>query len=92
LIAQAEKRASLMALGGTYGGQDRGLNRCPIPLAIRKPNLSGRMYLMTPDERRLLELLSSSAGGCTELHLAGQGFTFEQIVSLTRAGFAISMT
>jgi len=47
---------------------------------------------MIPDECRLLELLSTSADGCTELHLAGQGFTLEQIVSLARAGFATSTT
>jgi hypothetical protein len=36
-----------------------------MPLATRKLNPRGRMYLMTPDERRLLELLAESAEGCT---------------------------
>jgi hypothetical protein len=47
---------------------------------------------MTVAERRLLDLLSTSADGCTELHLAAHGFTLEVIGGLTRAGFATSTT
>jgi hypothetical protein len=50
------------------------------------------MQLMTAEERRLLELLSTSADGCTELHLAAQGFTLEVIVGLSRGGLATSTT
>jgi hypothetical protein len=53
--------------------------------------VAGRI-LMTAAERKLLELLSTSADDCTELHLAANGFTLEVVVSLTHAGLATSTT
>jgi hypothetical protein len=47
---------------------------------------------MTAEERRLIELLATSADGCTELHLAAHGFTLDVVVGLTRAGLVTSTT
>src|SRR6202035_269935 len=66
-----------MASSTVCGGREGGPNRCPTPLAIRKPNPNGRMYLMTPEERRLLELLAESAEGCTDALLTAHGYELD---------------
>src|SRR5258708_32141922 len=66
----------------------RGPNRCPTPLAIGKPKLSGRMYLMTPDERRLLELLAETAEGCTDDLLTARGLKLDVLIGVVSAEFA----
>jgi hypothetical protein len=73
------------------GGREGGPNRCPTPLAIRKPNLSGRMYLMTPDEHRLLELLAESAEGCIDDLLTARGLKLDVLISVVSAEFATAL-
>jgi hypothetical protein len=46
------------------------------------------MYPMTPDERRLLELLAESAEGCTDALLMARGFKLDVLISVVRAEFA----
>jgi hypothetical protein len=46
------------------------------------------MYLMTPDERRLLELLAESAEGCTDDLLTARGFKLDVLISLVSVELA----
>jgi hypothetical protein len=41
---------------------------------------------MTDEDRRLLEVLSNSANGCTDAQLLLSGFMPHQMVSMVRAG------
>jgi hypothetical protein len=43
---------------------------------------------MTADERRLLDLLAESEGGCTDALLREHGITLEVMANMVRAGFA----
>jgi hypothetical protein len=43
---------------------------------------------MIADERRLLEMLAASPGGCTEALLATHGFAFDLVVDVLLDGLA----
>jgi hypothetical protein len=43
---------------------------------------------MTEEERRLLELLSKSAEGCTDALLTARGFKLDVLISIVSAEFA----
>ena len=49
------------------------------------------MYLMTPDERRLLELLAESPEGCTDDLLTAHGFKLDVLISVVSAEFATAL-
>jgi hypothetical protein len=49
------------------------------------------MYLMNPDERRLLELLAENAEGCTDDLLTARGFKLDVLISVVSAEFATAL-
>jgi hypothetical protein len=49
------------------------------------------MQPMTPDERRLLELLADSAEGCTDALLMARGFKLDVLISVVSAEFATAL-
>ena len=46
---------------------------------------------MTPDERRLLELLADNAEGCTDALLMARGFKLEVLISVVSAELATAL-